>query len=109
MLFWKKRRTYLLEKTRHVSILILLDVILEDKTPYQDLSIFDVSILILLDVILEVIKAIGLNVSYEFQSLFCWMLFWKTGFNISVMAVMEVSILILLDVILEERKPLFYQ
>ena len=86
-----------------VSILILLDVILEGKSamnslratacfnPYsvgcysgschiqhQAICLLHVSILILLDVILEeCVPVFNVFVAVGFQSLFCWMLFWK--------------------------------
>ena len=63
-----------------VSILILLDVVLEGcNCRFLQLGIW-VSILILLDVVLEVFLMIICYLPrQEFQSLFCWMWFWKTN------------------------------
>ena len=38
-----------------------------------------------------------------FQSLFCWMLFWKLRLSIEKRLISSVSILILLDVVLEDE------
>ncbi len=47
-----------------------------------------------------------------FQSLFCWMLFWKLNVHYNGEALSYVSILILLDVVLEDSQgvltPVFY-
>ncbi len=62
-----------------VSILILLDVVLEVFWDFRNkLPLIIVSILILLDVVLEEIYAGDTTLAnLQFQSLFCWMLFWK--------------------------------
>ena len=63
----------------------------------------DVSILILLDVVLEVLKLLlAKDLQLTFQSLFCWMLFWKNTNENHDGDAPFVSILILLDVVLEE-------
>jgi len=75
-----------------VSILVLLDVILKDWLVLSYCYLLLVSILVLLDVILKESHDLFILCSLaEFQSLFCWMLFWKkvkikqcakyTGFN----------------------------
>ena len=93
-----------------------------------------VSILILLDVILEVSNFFNLNVKdfcfnpyfvgcysgsatnapahtwgFMFQSLFCWMLFWKINLIQNEITQLTVSILILLDVILEVYGQAYYE
>ena len=61
-----------------VSILILLDVILEARGRNARANSGIVSILILLDVILEDPQPVEKEMNpFKFQSLFCWMLFWK--------------------------------
>ncbi len=103
MLFWKGLLGSWFYRAFFVSILILLDVVLEVEPPARGGSVeFDVSILILLDVVLEVfsfwsltgvatcfnpysvgccsgsfIHLVSLLFYRKFQSLFCWMLFWK--------------------------------
>ena len=129
MLFWKN--TFFNSGILYavVSILILLDVILEGYWFLLPVPLKQVSILILLDVILEDSTAIPhKHQSIKFQSLFCWMLFWKLAsirpiqrtvcFNPYFVGcysgsnskfhdwnpIRIVSILILLDVILEDSQ-----
>ncbi len=74
MLFWKCAKAILC----HVSILILLDVVLEVTNLGSEIDAIFVSILILLDVVLEDQLNTATNIGRPvFQSLFCWMLFWK--------------------------------
>ena len=62
-----------------------------------------VSILVLLDVGLEVHPHILPETPFwEFQSLFCWMLVWKSLKNSVRCLILSVSILVLLDVGLED-------
>ncbi len=105
MLFWKFGFVFGLHFGVQVSILILLDVVLEVFNKMRISGRYWVSILILLDVVLEAI--VGCNnfqQLHQFQSLFCWMLFWKSFLMLSFFTVFGVSILILLDVVLEEMK-----
>jgi len=88
-------------KGKWVSILVLLDVILK-VCPVCCLDRADqVSILVLLDVILKEKKRPDIIEHAMFQSLFCWMLFWKRASSIRYRWKMRVSILVLLDVILK--------
>ena len=126
MLFWKQQTVIPQGNVQRVSILILLDVILEVRMKINNVFTWKVSILILLDVILEVMyQWIFLHQTFSFnpyfvgcysgsperwshrherlrfQSLFCWMLFWKLNETLLYSKSNLVSILILLDVILE--------
>ena len=57
-----------------VSILVVLDVVLEDTLAICCVGIFLVSILVVLDVVLEVCPAgYGALCQNVFQSLLCWM------------------------------------
>ena len=132
MLFWKGERPSGKCVLACVSILILLDVILEVVKRRTFCLFFLVSILILLDVILEVLMSIRFifclfcfnpysvgcysgrqhletqsRYVAEFQSLFCWMLFWKILSYNQKYFFFLVSILILLDVILEVPRRFF--
>jgi len=102
MLFWKSRVASWSISLFLVSILVLLDVILKDLIPtigrrrhvcfnpcfvgcYSESLSWDESLVCHL----------------EFQSLFCWMLFWKGGGLGDLVNNPVVSILVLLDVILK--------
>ena len=59
---------------KHVSILVVLDVVLEASLLRRSLSCLPVSILVVLDVVLEVKCIFVSNISLSlFQSLLCWM------------------------------------
>tara|TARA_R110002050_G_scaffold163389_1_gene293375 strand:+ start:7057 stop:7695 length:639 start_codon:yes stop_codon:yes gene_type:complete len=102
MLFWKCTDSPNIFALFSVSILILLDVVLEERGHLFCRSVLPVSILILLDVVLEAYISIHVVSSgIMFQSLFCWMLFWKFELVQYFPTKNQVSILILLDVVLE--------
>ena len=64
----------------------------------------------MLDVILEVeAEMLDASQAGKFQSLFCWMLFWKADRSLGMPKPFYVSILILLDVILEEGLVLVFK
>ncbi len=102
MLFWKINRHYFRYRLAIVSILILLDVVLEVyrySLGSSSISSFNP-------------YSVGCcsgrhnhgkkeKPLYGFQSLFCWMLFWKFEPDIIRDNHLVVSILILLDVVLE--------
>lgn len=74
---YNKTRDYL--KECQVSNLVLLEVVLEDVTSMFIDKINFVSIFILLDVVLEVELSHYRDLEeIKFQSLFCWMLIWKS-------------------------------
>jgi hypothetical protein len=127
MVFWKSKNWPLSLPAAKVSILVLLDGILEgklfnffnragagfnpcfvgwysgsSKNCPLSLPAAKVSILVLLDGILEEKLERETIAFEEFQSLFCWMVFWKFSKNwpLSLPAA-KVSILVLLDGILE--------
>ena len=126
MLFWKPSdHTHPIHQSP-VSILVLLDVILKDQSYQRITWALSVSILVLLDVILKARhrnwrwmirssfnpcfvgcyseRMMAGKENYRlalFQSLFCWMLFWKLDTGAGTKETLSVSILVLLDVILK--------
>jgi hypothetical protein len=127
MVFWKKQSKIKLKAIGKVSILVLLDGILEVRTPRIFIVPKKVSILVLLDGILEELRlsdrptgslrfnpcfvgwysgsfafVLAIGLQCLFQSLFCWMVFWKCEVSGWQFRPMPVSILVLLDGILED-------
>ena len=102
MLFWKQQEARGESTLTPVSILILLDVVLEVESkklmlePQRSFNPYSVGCCSG-----SARPSIPSISTRGFQSLFCWMLFWKfpTWFRLSCEDL--VSILILLDVVLE--------
>jgi len=104
MCYWKPtyntRRIY---RQNPVSILLILDVLLEEDHPEEgEFVIFKVSILLILDVLLEVYDTKpGPALQGTFQSFLYWMCYWKFFWKQGGFLVKPVSILLILDVLLE--------
>ncbi len=85
-----------------VSILVLVDVLLEFYQSRPLLILPPVSILVFVDVLLEFTDGIIPSMkSCKFQSLFLWMCFLNLDLLLLLVIVTSVSILVFVDVLLE--------
>ena len=93
-----------------VSILVLLEAVLQPQIESKIEQYYEVSILVLLEAVLQLVEKTsffegGIKV---FQSLFCWKLFCNTQARIMVDGEITVSILVLLEAVLQQKLHLGY-
>jgi len=102
MLFWKLGTGTGAEWYDQVSILVLLDVILKEWWRGRRITDWPCFNPCFVGCYSESwIQERGRRKPYQFQSLFCWMLFWKFNWLGCNFSSLQVSILVLLDVILK--------